>query len=230
MESRDGIDEASGAREAQIQGEKAQGEEEAEAVSAIIRLACQDDAAAMAAIYGPFCESTAVSFEYTAPSVEEMANRIRTITIQLPWLVLEAGGAVVGYVYASRHKERAGYGWSVDTAAYVNPTHHRRGVGRALYTTLFQLLRLQGYFKAYAGITLPNNASVGLHEGVGFTPVGVYRGIGYKHGAWQDVAWYQTALQAERLNPAPPVPVSSIAGSSAWTDAVAQGLPYYRPS
>jgi L-amino acid N-acyltransferase YncA len=184
----------------------------------------------VAAIYGPFCESTAVSFEYDAPSIEEMANRIRTITTQLPWLVLEADGAVVGYVYASRHKERAGYGWSVDTAAYVSPAHHRRGVGRALYTTLFQVLRLQGYFKAYAGITSPNKASVGLHQGVGFTLVGVYRGIGYKHGAWQDVVWYQTALQPERLNPPPPVPVSSIVGSSAWTDAVAQGLRYYRPS
>src|SRR5712671_631763 len=151
MESRDGICEASGAREAEIQGEEVQGEDvqgaEAEAVTAIIRLASQDDAAAVAAIYGPFCESTAVSFEYAAPSVEEMANRIQTMTTQLPWLVLEACGAVVGYVYASRHKERAGYGWSVDTAAYVSPAHHRRGVGRALYTTLFEVLRLQGYFK-----------------------------------------------------------------------------------
>jgi phosphinothricin acetyltransferase len=196
----------------------------------MIRLASPEDAAAVAAIYGPFCDSTAVSFEYAAPSTEEMASRIRTITTQLPWLVLEDEGVIAGYVYASRHKERAAYGWSVDTAAYVSPTHHRRGVGRALYTTLFQLLRLQGYFKACAGVTLPNNASVGLHESLGFTAVGVYRGIGYKHGTWQDVAWYQTALQSERLNPAPPVPITAIVESKDWTEAVAQGLRYYRPS
>jgi hypothetical protein len=91
-------------------------------------------------------------------------------------------------------------------------------------------LRLQGYFKACAGVTLPNDASVGLHESLGFTLVGVYRGIGYKHGAWQDVAWYQTALQPERLNPAPPVPITAIVSSKGWTEAVAQGLRYYRPS
>jgi phosphinothricin acetyltransferase len=197
-------------------------------VTPTIRLAAEDDAAAVAAIYGPFCDSAVVSFEYAAPSTGEMANRIRTITTQLPWLVLEHGGTVLGYVYASRHKERAAYGWSVDTAAYVNPTHHRRGVGRALYTALFQLLQLQGYFKAYAGVTLPNDASVGLHESLGFTLVGVYRGIGYKHGAWQDVVWYQTALQPERLNPASPVPIAAIVESKGWTDAVAQGLRHYR--
>jgi phosphinothricin acetyltransferase len=112
---------------------------------------------------------------------------------------------------------------------YVSPAHHRRGVGRALYTTLFQLLRRQGYFKAYAGITLPNSASVGLHEAVGFELVGVYHGVGYKHGVWHDVAWYQAALQAERVNPDRPRPVSALAGSEQWADAVQQGLRHYRP-
>ena len=128
-----------------------------------IRLAVKDDAAAVAGIYGPFCESTAVSFEYVPPSTEEIANRIRTITAQFPWLVLDDNGVVAGYAYATRHRERAAYGWSADTAVYVSPIHRRCGVGRALYTALCQLLRLQGYFKAYAGITLPNSASTGLH-------------------------------------------------------------------
>jgi phosphinothricin acetyltransferase len=193
-----------------------------------IRLASTDDAAAVAGIYGPFCESTAVSFEYVAPSTEEMANRIRSTTSQFPWLVLDDNGLVAGYAYASRHRERAAYGWSVDVAVYVAPTHRRRGVGRALYTTLFHLLRLQGYFKAYAGITLPNSGSTGLHEAVGFTSVGVYRGVGYKHGAWHAVAWYQLALQPERLNPDTPVPVSALAGSSDWANAVSEGLRRYR--
>jgi phosphinothricin acetyltransferase len=113
---------------------------------------------------------------------------------------------------------------------YVSPIHRRCGVGRALYTTMFQLLRRQGYFKAYAGVTLPNNASTSLHEAVGFKLVGVYQGVGYKHGAWHDVAWYQIALQSERLNPDPPVPVTVLAESSGWTEAVSQGLRHYRPS
>ena len=195
-----------------------------------IRLAGQHDAAAIAAIYGPFCASTTVSFEYAAPSTDEVADRIRAITAHFPWLVLEGDGVVTGYAYASRHRDRAAYGWSVDTAVYVSPTHRRRGVGRALYTTLFRLLRLQGYFKAYAGITLPNSASSGLHEAVGFRLVGVYRGVGYKHGGWHDVAWYEVALQAERLNPDPPLPVSAFAESPGWTESVEQGLAHYRSS
>jgi phosphinothricin acetyltransferase len=193
-----------------------------------IRLAFTDDAAAVASIYGPFCESTAVSFEYAPPSTDEIANRIRTITAQLPWLVLDDHGVVAGYAYASSHRERAAYGWSVDSAVYVSPIHRRLGVGRALYTTLFQLLRLQGYFKAYAGITLPNSASTGLHEAVGFRLVGVYQGVGYKHGVWHDVAWHQIALQSERLNPDPPLPVSALAETPGWAEAVSQGLRHYR--
>ena len=156
--------------------------------------------------------------------------RIRTITAQFPWLVLDDNGIVAGYAYATAHRERAAYGWSVDTAVYVSPTHHRCGVGRALYTTLFQLLRLQGYFKAYAGITLPNTASTGFHEAVGFKLVGIYRGVGYKHGLWHDVAWYQVALQPEQFNPASPVPVAPLVESPSWAEAVAEGLSHYRPS
>jgi phosphinothricin acetyltransferase len=192
-----------------------------------IRLASQDDAAAVAAIYGPFCESTAVSFEYVAPSAQEIANRIQTTTAQCPWLVLFDDGLLAGYAYASRHRERAAYRWAVDVAVYVSPTHHRRGVGRALYTTLFQLLRLQGYFKAFAGITLPNRASTGLHEAMGFTVLGRYRGVGYKHSAWHDVVWYQMSLQPERLNPDPPAPVSALESAS-WDEAVSEGLKQYR--
>lgn len=198
-------------------------------MTAAIRLASGGDAEAIAAIYRPFCESTAVSFEYAAPSVEEIQRRIGTITAQFPWLVLDDDG-IAGYAYASQHRERAAYGWSVDTTVYVAAGRHRRGVGRALYSVLFQLLRLQGYYKAYAGITIPNAASTGLHEAVGFRLLGVYEGVGFKHGAWHDVAWYQLALQPERVNPDPPVPVSAIVGTSRWDDAVAQGLAYYRPS
>jgi len=194
-----------------------------------IRAASTSDAAAVAGIYGPFCDSTPVSFEYAAPSTEEMASRIQAIGVQFPWLVLDDSGVVTGYAYAARHSERAAYGWSTNTAVYVSSAHHRRGVARALYTTLFELLRLQGYFKAYAGITLPNDASRGLHNALGFTLVGVYEGVGYKQGAWHDVAWYQAELQPERANPDPPVLVSALVESPRWTEAMSKGLKHYHP-
>ena len=179
----------------------------------LVRLARADDAEHVAAIYRPYCEDTVVSFECAAPTVEEMAARIQTITMHYPWLVREEGGVVVGYAYASRHRDRAAYNWSVDTAVYVDRAHHRQGIGRALYAILFRLLALQGYFKAYAGITLPNDASIGLHEAVGFSRVGVYHGVGFKHGAWRDVAWFEAPLQAERPNPPAPVAVTAVIGT-----------------
>jgi phosphinothricin acetyltransferase len=191
-------------------------------MTATLRLATRDDAPPIARIYGPFCESTAVSFESAAPTVDEMAARIAAITAQYPWLVLENAGTIAGYAYASRHRERAAYAWSVDTAVYVEDGHRRRGVGRALYSALFAALRLQGYFKAFAGIALPNAPSVALHEAAGFGPVGTYRGAGYKHGKWHDVAWFQAMLQPERDDPTPPVAVSTIVDTPRWHHALAQ--------
>ncbi|HEV3216346.1 MAG TPA: arsinothricin resistance N-acetyltransferase ArsN1 family B [Vicinamibacterales bacterium] len=182
-------------------------------MSSNIRLATENDAGAVAAIYAPFCGVSVVSFEVAAPSDSDMAGRIRAVSEKWPWLVLDDDGAIAGYAYASRHRDRAAYQWTVDTAVYVGEGYRGRGVGRSLYTALFELLRSQGYFKACAGIALPNPASVALHEAVGFTLVGVYRGIGYKLGAWRDVAWYELALQPERENPPPPTPISGLKAS-----------------
>ena len=195
---------------------------------ATIRRATTEHAAAIAAIYGPYCESTVISFEEAAPSVEEMARRISAIGASRPWIVLENSEAVVGYAYASAHHERAAYRWSVSTAIYIDRAHHHRGAGRALYTTLFALLRALGYCQATAGITLPNAASVGLHEAMGFALVGVYRDIGYKLGAWRDVGWYAAQLQPTVAEPQDPRPMSVLSGSQAWRDAVAQGLAHYK--
>ena len=181
------------------------------------------DATALRAIYAPFCENTTVSFEVRAPSFEEMEARIRKITEQFPWLVCERDGKSLGYAYACPHRERAAYRWSVDVAVYVDPRHHRLGIGRALYTALFGILRLQGFFKACAGITLPNMASVGLHEALGFRPVSVYRGVGYKFGVWRDVGWWQLALQDEQPDPPEPRGVQVIASSPDWQIALATG-------
>jgi L-amino acid N-acyltransferase YncA len=195
---------------------------------ATIRLATAFDASAMAAIYRPYCEGSAVSFEQVAPDAVEMAKRIATVTTQRPWIVLEDAGAVVGYAYAGPHNERWAYRWSVNTAIYISGTHQRRGAGRALYATLFDLLRHLGYYRAVAGITLPNPASVGLHEAMGFALVGVYRDIGHKLGAWRDVGWYEAEIQPLVAEPQEPRAMAVLSGSQAWRDATARGLAHYR--
>jgi phosphinothricin acetyltransferase len=151
-----------------------------------------------------------VSFEVVAPNAGEMAARIAAVTEQYPWLVLDRAGGIAGYAYATKHRERAAYAWAVDTAVYVEAAARRSGVGRALYDKLFALLVEQGYFVACAGIALPNPASVALHTAVGFTPVGTYHKVGYKLGAWHDVAWFERRLQPERPDPPPPRPVSAV--------------------
>ena len=165
------------------------------------------------------CENTVVSFEAHAPSLGEMEARIQKITEQFPWLVCTRDGEVLGYAYACPHRERSAYRWSVDVAVYVDARCHRPGVGRALYTALIKILALQGHFKACAGITLPNAASIGLHEALAFRPVGVYRGVGYKLGAWRDAGWWQLALQDEHPDPTEPRGVRLIEASPGWQGA-----------
>jgi len=199
-------------------------------MTAHIRLALPEDVDQITAIYAPFCTDTAVSFEYVAPTAAEMAERVRKITRHLPWLVLDEAGRIAGYVYAGLHRERAAYQWSVDVAAYVGAEYRRRGVGSTLYTALFGILAAQGYFKAYAGVTLPNPASERLHESLGFERVGEYGGVGYKFGKWHDVRWYQRALQPERPDPPAPRTVHDVLLSAIWDQALADGLCHLRSS
>jgi L-amino acid N-acyltransferase YncA len=164
------------------------------------------DAHACAAIYAPYVTATPTSFEEVAPSAEEMAARIRRIEATHPWLVAEDDGEIVGYAYASLHRERAAYRWAADVALYVDASHHRRGLGRQLYEPLLDLLRRQRFRIACAGVTLPNDASVGLHEALGFEAVGVFKHIGWKAGAWQDVGWWQLRLLPRDNAPPNPLP------------------------
>ena len=161
----------------------------------------QSDAAACAAIYAPHVRDGVASFEEVPPSADAMADRMRRTMATHPWVVDEREGTVAGYAYASAHRSRAGYRWAVDVAVYVHPARHRGGVGRALYGELLARLRAQGFRTACAGITLPNDASVGLHEALGFTPVGLYRDIGFKHGSWHDVGWWQRDLAPAGAGP-----------------------------
>jgi len=170
-----------------------------------IRLAEAGDAEAIAAIYRPAVESSAISFETVPPDGDEIARRLADTLVSYPWLVCEIGGQVAGYAYASKHRVRAAYQWSVDTSVYVDPAFRRSGVGRGLYQSLFAILAAQGFFNAFAGIALPNPASVALHEAVGFEPLGVYRRVGFKLGAWHDVGWWQLRLLGPTAQPQEPL-------------------------
>ena len=162
----------------------------------MIRVATADDAAAIAAIHAPIVRDTTISFELQPLSVEQMRARIVSTLRTLPWLVsLDEAGTVNGYVSAGKHRDPGAYQGSVNTSVYVRGDSRGQGVGRRLYRGLFdELLRL-GYYRAFAGIALPNDASVALHESIGFEPIGVYRAVGYKFGAWRDVGWWQKALR-----------------------------------
>lgn len=166
------------------------------------------DARRVAEIYRPAVENNFISFEEVAPDAPEMARRMSTVLAHLPWLVAEdESGLVVGYAYASPHRERAAYRWSVDISVYVDAAWHGHGVGRSLYDALLQALRESGYVNVYAGVTLPNPGSVALHEAIGMTRVGVYHRVGYKLGEWCDVAWYEMRLAEPTTDP-PPEPRS----------------------
>jgi L-amino acid N-acyltransferase YncA len=171
-----------------------------------VRLATPFDGPALAAIYGPHCTNGLASFETVAPTADEMAERVRTITTIYPWLTaVTESGEIAGYAYGSRHRERSGYRWSVDVAVYVAAHAAGRGVGRQLYGRLLPLLEAQRLHRAYAGIALPNDASVALHRRFGFEPVGLYREVGWKHGTWIDVHWWSRPLADHGGPPSEPI-------------------------
>src|SRR5579862_9806987 len=162
---------------------------------ATIRLATVNDAEQVRDIYAPAIIESPISFELEVPSVTEMARRIPANLETHPWLVCERDGEILGYVYGSPHRARAAYCWSADVSVYTAAAHHRKGIGRALYTSLFDCLRLQGLYNVYAGITLPNAGSVGLHQAMGFGQVGVYHNVGFKGDKWHDVVWLEMPLR-----------------------------------
>ncbi|HTA05966.1 MAG TPA: arsinothricin resistance N-acetyltransferase ArsN1 family B [Solirubrobacteraceae bacterium] len=174
------------------------------AEAANVRVASLRDAPACASIYAPYVTDTAITFETEPPSATEMERRIEAALQTHAWLVLEDAGQVVGYAYASRFHVRPAYRWACETSVYLERGRRRTGGGRALYESLLARLVERGYRIAMAGMTLPNEASVGLHEAMGFQPAGTYRRIGYKLGSWHDVAWVQRMLVAGEGEPAEP--------------------------
>lgn len=160
----------------------------------VLRPATPADAAAIQAIYAPIVRETPISFETEPPDVAEIERRITATLPRYPYLVAERGGRFAGYAYASEHRARLAYRTSADVTVYVAADARGGGVGRALYEALLPDLAARGYHLATAGITLPNAASVGLHEAVGFRKVGVFTEVGFKLGAFHDVGWWQRLL------------------------------------
>jgi L-amino acid N-acyltransferase YncA len=157
-----------------------------------------EDARACAEIYAPYVSDTVISFEDLPPSAQEMRRRMLAA---YAWLLAVANGEVVGYAYGTRHRDRAAYRWAADVTVYIDAAHHRGGIGRALYSVLFERLRAGGMWTLCAGITQPNDASNALHRSMGFTSVGSFRRIGWKEGAWQDVLWLELDLRPGESGP-----------------------------
>jgi L-amino acid N-acyltransferase YncA len=193
-------------------------------MSMTIRLATEQDAEQILEIYAPFCLRTPVSFETQPPALAEMRARIAKTLDSLPWLVCEEHGQILGYAYASRHRERAGYRWSVDVSVYIREGHRGAGLGRALYIALFAILRLQGFYNIVAGISLPNPASVKLHESMGLQPIGTYPGIGFKCGQWHDVGWWQLSLRTPTGAPEEPLELAAVRTLPEFNEAIMAGL------
>jgi phosphinothricin acetyltransferase len=171
------------------------------------------DAASSAALYAPYVSETAISLEESPPTASDFEQRMAQISANHPWLVAEIDGEVAGFAYGSAHRARASYRWATDVSVYVASSHHRQGVGTTLYRELFGLLARQGFRVACAGVTLPNEASVAIHESFGFEPVGIYRHIGWKFGAWRDVGWWQLDLAPGAADPpGEPGPPPSLLG------------------
>lgn len=175
-------------------------------------MATPEDAGAIAGIYLPYVRDTVVSFETAPPDVLEMRSRMTGTLATLPWLVVTDGEDVVkGYAYANPHRTRDAYRWCADVSLYLDESIHGRGHGRRIYAALLKLLVAQGYINAYAGITLPNPASVGLHEALGFTPIGVFPDVGFKQQRWWDVGWWHRRLADPSRSPPEPRPWAELA-------------------
>ena len=175
-----------------------------------IRLVTPEDAEAVAAIYAPVVLETTISFEWEPPSAEDFRARITKSMAKYPWLVaVDDQGAVAGYVYAGSHRDPPSYQWSVNTSVFIRDDARGQGVGKALYAELFRQLVSLGYYRAFAGVALPNPASVALHESVGFKALGVYEKVGFKFGAWRDVGWWHKELQPPVPHPEPPRPFTA---------------------
>jgi L-amino acid N-acyltransferase YncA len=177
---------------------------------ATLRLATPADAKGILDIYAPYIENTSFTFETEVPSLQAFADRISTYLQQWPWLVCEDNGIIAGYAYGAKHRERTAYQWCVESSVYIHDNYLKTGIGTALYTALFEILKKQGYRNVYAVINLPNDRSVAFHEKMGFEYFATYKNVGYKLGKWKNVGWWQLILNEYDHEPAAPVKFSEM--------------------
>jgi phosphinothricin acetyltransferase len=191
---------------------------------ATIRLATDADCPAFVEIYTPIVQGTVISFELEPPGAAEFRARLAKVLELAPWFVLELDGRVAGYAYASVFRPRPAYRWVMESTVYVRDGHRGRGVGRALYAALFDCMRLQGFRGVIGGITLPNAASVALHEAVGMRHVGVFEKCGFKFGAWHGVGFWEMEL-LPRVDGVPePLSVAAASAKPEWRAALERAV------
>ncbi len=189
-----------------------------------IRLVTPLDSAALLEIYAPYVKNTVITFEYEVPTITEFSGRIANITKKYPWLVCETNGRIVGYAYASQFHERSAYDWSVDASVYVHPDYQGKKIGAALYSCLFDLLKLQGFYNVYAIITGANQRSLDFHQSFGFKPAGLYHKVGYKFNQWQDVQWLALTIKDHSQPPQKPKSVDDIKDTPEFDLAVSKAI------
>jgi len=173
-------------------------------------MATDADTSSILDIYAPYIENTSYTFETEVPTIDSFKERINSYLQNWPWLVCEINGLIAGYAYAGRHRERIAYQWSIESSVYVHDDYQRAGVGKALYTALIQILKLQGYRNLYAVINLPNDKSVAFHEKLGFEYFATYKNVGYKLGKWKNVGWWSLQLNEYSQEPLPPTKFSEM--------------------
>jgi L-amino acid N-acyltransferase YncA len=168
-----------------------------------LRVARKEDAESILSIYTPFLEDANTTFDYEVGEASAFTQRIESLLVDFPWLIIEVEGKAVGYAYAKEHRERAAYQWSAESTVYVQEEYQGKGMARAIYEALLEILTEQKYVNVYSGIAQPNESSTMFHVKMGYTPVGVYKKVGYKNGQWYDVVWLHRTLLKHPENPEP---------------------------
>lgn len=189
----------------------------------LIREVIPKDVPEILDIYSPFIENTHTSFEWAIPDIDSFSKRIEKVSLKYPWLIASDSDKVIAYAYGGAHRSRKAYQWTVETSVYIAEGYRKRGIAAALYQTLFQLLRLQGYFNALAIISLPNPASIQFHQKHGFEEIGTFREAGFKRGQWHNTYWMQKRLLSSDSLPAKVISPAILRSTEPWQQALAHG-------
>lgn len=176
----------------------------------IIRNIKSDDIISVLNIYAPFIANSTVTFENEIPNIDSFTNRIEHYVASFPWLVADVDGKIAGYAYASKYRDREAYQWMVECSIYLDPDFAGKGIAKNLYNALFEILKIQGIYKVFAVIGLPNLKSVSFHEKMGFTWFATYKNVGYKLGKWLNVGWWELILSEPKDTPKTPIPYAEL--------------------